>query len=1084
MPKKSNETTTKFKVDISELKKGIQEANRQIRLANAEFKAASSGMDDWGKSTDGISAKIKQLETVLLNENKKLASLKEQLKLVEKEQGANSKGAEELRISIANQQATVNKVEKSLNDHKTKLIELENEQKNAGKAADEQKTSYSQLSDKIAEQQDELESLKNKYAGIVLEQGKSSKEAKSLAKEIKLLSKELNSNADELKKADDAADNLTSELKDIDNAAEKTENGFTILKATLANLASEGIKKVVDGLKELGTQLLTDGTNAYAQFAAATGTAADAMDAYKTAIENVYKDNFGESLEDVATKMAKVKEVTKEIDASKLEDMTKKVITLEEVFDMDIVETLRGVNALTEHFGVSGETALDLIAYGAQKGLNYTDELGDNISEYAGKFNEAGYSVTEYFQLLKNGVEGGAYNLDKVNDAINEVTTRLADGTIADGLGSFSESTKNVFEAWKKGEATQKEVINSIVKDIQDTTNEQEKMNKAALAFGTMAEDGGTKFIESLTPVGNTFDDVKGKAEELANVKYDTPAAELSGVGRTLKVDLMQPLIEKMLPTIEKISDWCVENVPDIVEKVQDIVTKTKEAINVIDKISPALASLGVALAGLALAGVISNVNGVATAMAKAVMSTKLMTAAQWLLNVAMSANPITLVVIAIASLTTGFVLLWKKSEKFRNFWIGLWEGLKNTVNIVVEWIKKNWKTMLLFLVNPLAGIFKLCYDHFDGFREKVDNVVKSVKDFFTELWDSTKEVITKIKDFFTNTWNSIADAISTVWEKIKEIFSPAAKWFSELFSSLWATVTSIVNVIIGLAKGTVIAVQTIWGIVKDWFNEHVIQPVKEFFVNLWNDISNAASTAWETIKTVFDVVTTWFDEHVIQPVSKFFSGMWDKLKTGASDAWQGVKDVFSKVGDFFSETFSAAWTKVKDIFSTGGKIFDGIKEGIADTFKTIVNKLIGGINTIVAMPFNAINGMLNKIRDVGIGNVKPFSGMWDKNPISIPEIPELWRGGVLEKGQKGYLEGKGAEAVIPLENNKKWISKTARDLKESLNNEGLFGKNVAQTKTIENHYNFEQNITSPKSLSRLEIYRQTRNQLNFAKGV
>ena len=108
MPK-SNETTTKFKVDISELKRGIQDANRQIRLANAEFKAASSGMDNWGKSADGISAKLTQLDKVLSSQKSILDAYKKQLALIVEEEGENSKGADEMRIKIANQQAAVNK---------------------------------------------------------------------------------------------------------------------------------------------------------------------------------------------------------------------------------------------------------------------------------------------------------------------------------------------------------------------------------------------------------------------------------------------------------------------------------------------------------------------------------------------------------------------------------------------------------------------------------------------------------------------------------------------------------------------------------------------------------------------------------------------------------------------------------------------------------------------------------------------------------------------------------------------------------------------------------------------------------------
>ena len=139
---------------------------------------------------------------------------------------------------------------------------------------------------------------------------------------------------------------------------------------------------------------------------------------------------------------------------------------------------------------MTAQEAMDYIVTGTSNGLDKTNELGDNLSEYSGKFSQAGYSAQEYFQLLNNGLDGGAYNLDKVNDAINEVTTRLSDGTIEKSLSSYSSETQGLFRSWQDGGATQKQVIDSIVKDIQGCQRQQEALNMAATAFGTMGEDG------------------------------------------------------------------------------------------------------------------------------------------------------------------------------------------------------------------------------------------------------------------------------------------------------------------------------------------------------------------------------------------------------------------------------------------------------------------------------------------------------------------------------------------------------------------------------------------------------------------
>lgn len=305
----------------------------------------------------------------------------------------------------------------------------------------------------------------------------------------------------------------------------------------------------------------------------------------------------------------------------------------------------------------------------------------------------------------------------------------------------------------------------------------------------------------------------------------------------------------------------------------------------------------------------------------------KIVAASQAALNAVMNANPIGLIVMAVAALVAGFLLLWENCEGFRNFFIGLWEGIVAAVSGAVE----------------------------------------------------------AIVGFFTNLWADI---------------------------------------------------QAIWEVVATWFDEYVIQPIVGFFTGLWEGISTGFQEAWDFVSGIWEAVATWFDETVIQPVANFFSGMWDGLKNGASAAWDGIKYVFSSVASFFGNIFSEAWTKVKEVFSVGGKIFDGIKDGIVTAFKAVVNVIIRGINKVVSLPLEGLNGILNSIQNISFLGISPFSWLSWRAPI--PQIPELERGGVLKRGQVGLLEGNGAEAVVPLEKNAAWIKKTAEDLKKQLQNEGV----------------------------------------------
>ena len=165
-----------------------------------------------------------------------------------------------------------------------------------------------------------------------------------------------------------------------------------------------------------------DYTNATTRASAYFGETGAKAEQTASIIENVYLGGVGDSLGQVSDAVISVKKNIEGLDQQTMENITQQVITLDELYGIDMNETLRGVNSLMVQFGTDAQTAMDMIVTGTQNGLDKTNELGDNVAEYAGKFAQAGYSAEEYFQLLNNGLDGGAYNLDKVNDAINEVT--------------------------------------------------------------------------------------------------------------------------------------------------------------------------------------------------------------------------------------------------------------------------------------------------------------------------------------------------------------------------------------------------------------------------------------------------------------------------------------------------------------------------------------------------------------------------------------------------------------------------------------------------------------------------------------
>jgi phage-related protein len=324
-------------------------------------------------------------------------------------------------------------------------------------------------------------------------------------------------------------------------------------------------------------------------------------------------------------------------------------------------------------------------------------------------------------------------------------------------------------------------------------------------------------------------------------------------------------------------------------------------------------------------------------------------------------------------------------------------------------------------LVAGIAAAVAMVVMYWDQIVAWVSNAVSVIGQFFTDLWNGIvsvwnnvatwfdTNVIQPVVGFFAGLWEGISTAASDCWNAIVAFFTPAFEWFSALFGSIWQTISDIFYNIGVIASGCWEIIKAVWGVVSQWFNTYIIQPVSTFFTNLWNGISTAATNAWNGIKSVFSVISGWINDTIIQPVSRFFTGLWDGFLNKARAAWDGVKAVFSKVASFFSDTFQKAWSGVVKIFSVAGDIFVDIKDGILTAFKSIVNGLIKGVNSVIAVPFNGINWVLKMIRDINIMGIMPFGGI---QLISVPQIPYLAQGGVVADGQMFVANEAGPELV------------------------------------------------------------------------
>lgn len=313
--------------------------------------------------------------------------------------------------------------------------------------------------------------------------------------------------------------------------------------------------------------------------------------------------------------------------------------------------------------------------------------------------------------------------------------------------------------------------------------------------------------------------------------------------------------------------------------------------------------------------------------------------------------------------------------------------------------------TLIGLAVGLLTDLIILIVQNWESISAWFSEVFAVIGQWFADLWQGIVDiwgvcaewfnttVIQPIAGFFSGLWEGISTAASTCWNAIVEFFSPAIEWFSELFNSVWQTISDIFYNIGVIASGCWEIIKAVWAIVSEWFDTNIIQPVAGFFTDLWTSISNWAIGAWENIKAVFSTIGNWINTNIVQPVSNFFSGLWNGFLEKARAAWEGVKTVFGKVASFFSDTFKKAWAGIVKVFSIAGDIFNDIKDGILTAFKSIVNGIIKGLNSAIAVPFNGINWALNKIKSIEIVGITPFSGL---KTINVPQIPYLAQGAVL----------------------------------------------------------------------------------------
>jgi phage-related protein len=799
---KQNTIGMSFQADVVDLKNGLKQVKEEITKADKEFAKNTASMDKWANNTEGLGAKLTQLNTKLDSQKKAVQLYQDEIERVSKLEGNHSAELEKLKDKLQSAEIAVKKTEKEISHYSSSLEEVAKQEKEAN-------SELGKLTKTISEQESEVNDLKESYKDAVITYGKNSKEAKALKKEIENLSNELEDNKDQVQFADKQLELLEKQFDDTSDSAEDFSKG-------------------IDGIKDLGSKV----AGGFAAIGASVAGLATAFLATATETKE-FRTNMGKLEAGFETSGLKAEQAAE---------------TYKQLFAVVADEgKATEATAMLGQLATSQQDLTKWVNISTGVYATFGDSLPiENLAEAALETSKTG-AITGG---LADALNWAGISEDKFQESLDACTTE-------------QERQKLITETLNK-------TYDDASKKYQQVNSDVIESNRAQVELSDTMAQLGEKAEPILTTLKEGFNLLMQEALKLTeDVDFAALSEKIEGA--------FAYFIDTIIPKIKEGFNWIIDN--------KDILIA-------------GIVAIGTAMLAW---NVVSVVQGVVGAIKGWQAATTGMTTAQALLNTVMSANPIGLVIAAVAGLTAGFVLLWNKSDAFREFWIGLWDKLKSVVGTVVEWIKSNWDTMLLFLMNPVAGVFKYLYENFDGFRNKVDAVVSAVVQFFKDCWSNIKDAWSGVSDWFSNIATNVSDAFKNIPSKIKGFFSDA--WVK--VKDAWSTVTTFFSD----TKDNVIDAFTD-------LPEKMLDVGKNLVEGLWNGVKDKTDWVVNKIKG--------FSGDVLGGIKKFFG-----IHSPSTE--------MAEIGKFLDEGLAQGIEKNKDTVS---KSADKMSESVINSMDSIQNEL------------------------------------------------------------------------------------------------------------------------------------------------
>lgn len=700
-----------------------------------------------------------------------------------------------------------------------------------------------------------------------------------------------------------------SKLSEQSTKAKETAESLNETSQKLKDIGGTATATVTPAIIGVGagvTKVAADFDNAQGQIQAQLGLTAEEAEKLRDMAESVWKKGFGENIGEVTGYLAIVKQNIQDISDEALPKVTEQALILQKTFGAEVTESTRTASVMMKNFGIDASTAFDLMTVGFQKGGNFSDELLDTLREYSPQFATMGHAAEDMMNILISGAEAGAFNLDKVGDAVKEFNIRAKDGskTTREGFQAIGLDAEKmgaaIAEGGKKGEQAFQATV-AALSAIEDPV----KRNQAGVAlFGTQWEDLEADVISAMANSKNHVEGFEGSTARAGKALEETFGMKLASTLRDLQTallpvgDVLLDFAESVLPTIssaaEKLANWFSKLSP-----IGQNLVILFGAIGI--AIGPLLTLLGFMVQGIgALIGPITKAIGWLSKLGPAFTTIR---------TTLMAINPIFAIVsIAVTALA---VLIYKNWDTIKAKTIEIWGAIKN-------WLSNTWKSIESVTKTVLNKIKTFISTTWNGIKTYFTTILAVYKTVFTTAWNGIKNV--------TNTvFNAIKSFISTVWNGIKTAISTVVNTIKHTVTNVWNAVQTSTSTVFNSIKGSI---TTIWNGIKSTFST-VIKSIKSTISSVWDSIKNTTSNVFNGIKSVI--------KSSINGAKSVLSSVVISMKNAVSTAWNAIK---TKTSSIFNSLKSVITSPLKaiNLLSIGQDIVRGLINGIKSKISDVTN--------------------------------------------------------------------------------------------------------------------------------------------------